>query len=522
MLIDYGYVNYTLGFSTNVVKLVFGLYFCGMGLFETYCAKKAEAKDLAAALALMNWDQETYMPAGAAERRAKQTGTLAAFRHRFYQQEIKPLLDALEQVSLNEFERLNVVQDKIEIEKACRLPETFVAQLAEQCSKTQYIWQKAKEKNDFQTYLPALQELITLKRKEAEYYGYTTRPYDALLDTYEPGATTAFVEQTFDNLRPGLLAILSSIGQKTPPPADFLSLRVESKMQEIFTCKVLQDMGFDFEHGRLDFSTHPFTIAFAPEDVRITSHIHEHNFMQMLGGAIHEGGHALYEQGLSTKYYGLPIGEPCSLAIHESQSRVWENVIGKSMVFWQHYFNDFAACFPNQLAGYEAVDVFKAVNRIEPSRIRIMADELTYHFHIILRFELERDLIENQLQAQDLPAAWNEKMQQYLGISPANDAEGCMQDIHWSCGLFGYFPTYTLGSLYAVQFMDAALISQPHLETELTAGNYRGFHAWLTENIYSLGRLYNSETICAKATGKGLDSSHFIKYMQTKLSVVYA
>lgn len=493
-----------------------------MRLFEEYQSKKAAAKDLAGALALMNWDQETYMPSGAVARRAEQIGTLAAFRHRFFLTEVMPALEkALDAPRLSEFENINALTDYNEIQKAAKLPESFVSELARHASETQHVWESAKRENNFASFAPFLEKIVALKRREAEYYGYSDSPYDALLDDYEPRASAAHIQSVFDNLRPGLASLLQNIAGKQQPDDSFLRMRVESDMQWKFAVKVLKDMGFDFDCGRMDTSAHPFTTSFGPEDVRITSHLDEHNFMQFLGGAIHEGGHALYEQGLRAQYYGLPAGEPCSMSIHESQSRVWENVIGKSLSFWKHYFPAFAACFPDNLIDKTAEDVFRAVNKIEPSLIRIMADELTYHFHIILRFELERDLIEGRLKVKELPEAWNEKMQNYLGITPPTDREGCLQDIHWSCGLFGYFPTYTLGSLYACQLMDAALRDDKTLSGEIENGVYTGFHRWLDRKIFVYGKMYDSVELCMRATGKKLDEKHFLRYMQDKLTQVY-
>jgi carboxypeptidase Taq len=281
-------------------------------------------------------------------------------------------------------------------------------------------------------------------------------------------------------------------------------------------------MGFDFDRGRQDISTHPFTTGTSPDDVRITTHINEYNIAQMLYGTIHEGGHALYEQGLPAEHYGLPACEACSLSIHESQSRIWENNIGRSLPFWKFHFEGFAQLFPDRLRNLQPEDVFRAVNVVEPSLIRIMADELTYHFHIMIRFELERALISRELAVKDLPAAWNEKYAEYLGITPSADSEGVLQDIHWSIGAIGYFPTYSLGSFYAAQFYAHALNQNPALEDQFKSGHTGWFVNWLKQEVYSRGRLYSSNDLCRLITGEDLTVDYFLRYIRNKMEQVYA
>jgi carboxypeptidase Taq len=491
--------------------------------FETYRQFKKIIADLDGALNLLSWDQEVMVIKGGAERRASQIGSLAAIKQQKLVTEVYPLAQKLaESSNLNSFERQNIRQDIKDLEKIICLPIDFVAKLAEASSMAQNIWEQAKKDADFNLFRPALERLLELKREEADFYGYAAEPYDALLDTYEPGATAQHIAHIFNNLIPPLKELLKQT-QKAAQVADILSDGFFAKeIQWGLSIDVLKKLGFNFEKGRQDISSHPFCISISMEDVRITTRIDERNLNLMLYSTIHECGHALYEQGLDPAYYGLPAAQACSLAIHESQSRLWENNIARSLSFCEFIFPLLIERFPEPFKGYTAFELYQSVNRVAPSLIRILADELTYHLHIALRFELERDLVNGKLQVNELPEAWNHLMKSYLGLETPDDGNGVLQDIHWSMGSFGYFPTYSLGSLYAAQFHHTLLHQFPEFAADIKNGKFENLHRWLQENIYAKGRLHNSEAICLAATGKNLDIQYFIQYMQNKLHQIYS
>lgn len=497
-----------------------------MNLYEQFLEQSSTIADLESALSLFNWDLEVMLPRGAASRRAYQISTLAGFKHEMVVKELYPLLQQLQEApeyeQLDALKKLNVQQALRNVEKDARLPKSFVSKLARTCSEAQQMWEQAKEASDFGMFEPHLKEIFDLKKQEADYYGYEEAPYDALLDTYEPGMKTAQVSALFEKIKPELKHLLETVNRAPQVKDDFLSRAVKYDDQLRLGRKALELLEFDFDHGRIDTSTHPFTTSMGMEDVRITTRVEEQNISMLLFSSIHEHGHALYEQGLQSDMYGLPGGQPCSLSIHESQSRIWENNVARGPHFWQYFFKEFASVFKDNLRGLGPEDVFRAVNQVKPSLIRIMADELTYHFHILLRFEIERDIINGEMEVHDIPEAWSSKVQEYLGLEVPSDDKGELQDIHWSIGAIGYFPTYSLGSFYAAQFFHFAQQEMPGLNDDFAKGNYAGFKAWLSENIYQHGRLYNSNTLCEKVTGQGLDTQFFMDYLRSKLSKVYA
>ena len=494
-----------------------------MNIFEELQKTAAVAADLYAAQGLMAWDQEVYMPSGSVLRRASQMGTLAGLRHDVLLKQLRPQLDQVEkEKGLSETQSRNVAQLRYSIDRESKLSKEFVTLLAQKCGEAQSAWEIAKKKSDFSLFEKPLTELVELKRKEADYLGYEESPYDALLEAFEPGNRSSILEALFKNIVPGLKKLLAETQKGKPVDDTFLYQPIEKDKQWQFSLRVLKDLGYDFSKGRQDISTHPFSIGLGMEDVRITTRIEEKDITSMLYSTIHECGHALYEQGLSPDTYGLPQSEACSLGIHESQSRVWENNVGRSLEFWEYYFDAFAALFPDHLRGKGPIDVYRAVNKVEPSLIRIAADELTYHFHILIRFEIEKALIEGKLAVKNLPAVWNEKVKEYIGLDVPSNAQGVLQDVHWSHGSFGYFPTYSLGSFYAAQFIDKALEEQPDLYKGFQKGDFGTFHRWLAGKIYPEGRLYEPQELCKRVTGKYLDVKHFIQYLERKLKLVYS
>lgn len=408
-------------------------------------------------------------------------------------------------------------------ERERKLPVAFVQELSALSSKAQHIWAEARAQSNFALFLPSLKRLVELKRKEAEYIGYKDSPYDALLDGFEPGLTSQQLSVTFSELRDFLKPFLRQLQSKTKdlPDKSLVHGTFPIEQQAAFNRALVKEIGFDFEAGRLDTSTHPFTTNFHPHDVRITTRYSEDDALYALGSTIHEMGHALYEQGLSVKDYGTPLGEALSLSIHESQSRFWENTIGKSRAFWQHFYPKLQKQFPKPFARVPLETFYRLINRVEPSLIRTDSDEVSYNLHIILRYEIERGLIEGTLKAKDLPDIWNAKIKEYLGIKVPNDRLGVLQDVHWSIGAIGYFPTYALGNLYAAQFRQAAKRDLPTLEANLRTGSFSGLREWLRTNIHLHGKRYSADTLVRRITGEPLRAKYFIQYLQEKYADVY-
>ncbi|MCE3007660.1 MAG: carboxypeptidase M32 [Bacteroidetes bacterium] len=493
-----------------------------MEAFETIKKISAQLKDLSGAASLLGWDQEVYMPAGAIERRATQLGTLAALRHRILAEELAPLLPRVETASLNEKERLNLAQLRLQTQKALKLPAAFVQAQAELAARTQYAWEQAKKQASWQAFCPALEQMVDSKRREAEYYGYTNSPYEALMDSYEPGLTLAEVDPIFEQLLAGLVPLLKSLQGQPQVPDAFLATPVGKDAQWALSMRLLAEMGFDLQHGRQDLSTHPFTTSAGPEDVRLTTLIVERDMQAMLYSTLHEMGHGLYEQGLPAHAYGLPEGEASSLSLHESQSRLWENNIGRSQAFCQWLFPLLAEYMPHALAGKTPEDLYRAVNKVQPGPIRIQADELTYHTHILLRYQVERQLIEGRLAVRDIPDYWSAFLLQHLGIQPTTEADGPLQDIHWAIGAIGYFPTYTLGSLYAAQQYAHMAQQLPELQAQLRTGHFAPIHAWLRQRVHQYGSLYSAREWSLQVLGEPLDPRYFLRYLSDKLVQVYA
>ena len=406
--------------------------------------------------------------------------------------------------------------------RAQKLPSAFVIRLSRECSLAQQAWVTAREESRFSKFLPSLRTIISLKREEADYLGYRNSPYDALLDTYEPGATIGQLAPLFTELRERLVVLLRKVQASGVAVDDTcLHQRFDQAKQIEFGRLVLVAMGYDFERGRLDLSAHPFTTSFHPTDVRVTTRVFEKDLPSCLFSCIHEGGHGLYDQGLDPRYYGSPLGESVSLGIHESQSRLWENCVGRSRAFWHCFYPILQQTFPQQLATVPLDLFYAAINRASPSLIRVEADELTYNLHIMLRVEIEQALIENRVQPDDLPELWNEKMQSYLGIVPEQDAEGVLQDVHWSMGAFGYFPTYTLGNLYAVQFFEQAKQELPQLEEHIAAGQLVPLRRWLEQKIHRWGRMFTPDHLARRVTGKGVSPEPFLHYLEGKYRELY-
>lgn len=501
---------------------------------EALIAKLLEIQRINSAASLLSWDQETYMPAGGGEARAEQISTLQGIAHqKFVSPEIERLLatwvdpdsGAIRESpgdGWDEPSRSLLREVWRDYSRAKKLPSDFVMRLSRECSLAQQVWAEAKEHRSFSQFLPNLRTVLSLKREEAEYLGYRDSPYNALLDVYEPGSTIAALRPLFAQIKGRLVPLLKKIQQSSVQIDDDMLFHTFDQARQLeFGRMVLIAMGYDFERGRLDLSAHPFTTSFHPTDVRVTTRVHEHDLQSCLFSCIHEGGHGLYDQGLNPSHFGTPLGDSVSLGIHESQSRMWENCVGRSRPFWSFFYPMLQQTFHHQLRTLDVEQFYSAINRVKPSLIRVEADELTYNLHIMLRFEIEQDLIEGRTRPENLPGIWNQKMEEYLGIVPSNDAEGVLQDVHWSFGAFGYFPTYTLGNLYSVQFYEQAKLEIPHLEDEIAAGHLMVLRRWLGQKIHRWGRMFTPDHLSRRVTGKSLDPEPFLTYVEKKYGELY-
>jgi carboxypeptidase Taq len=486
----------------------------------------ARVDDLNGAADVLEWDQETYMPDGAAQARAHQIATLRKLAHEFFTaDEVGRLLEDLAP-GLSEADPVSTEASLVRVarrdyDKATRIPAALVAEMAEAVALGKQAWKQAREMNTFRTFAPHLERLIDLNIRKAEALGYKERIYDALLDQYEPGMTTFEVERVFKDLRTELVAIVQAISAHLKPDDAILHQHYHKQKQWEFGVEVIRDFGYDFNRGRQDLSAHPFTTSFSITDVRLTTRVHERFFPTALFGTIHEAGHGLYEQGIDLELDRTPLADGASLGMHESQSRLWENMVGRSRAFWEHYYPRLQQVFPDPL-GSVALDTFyRALNKVEPSLIRVEADEVTYNLHIMLRFELENLLLENRVTVQDLPELWNTKMQDYLDVRPGKDADGVLQDVHWSLGAFGYFPTYALGNLMSAQLFDRASRDIPDLEAQIAAGRFGDLLGWLRTNVHRYGRKLTAAEILQRATGENLQASNWLSYIRKKYGELY-
>jgi carboxypeptidase Taq len=471
----------------------------------------------------LQWDQETYLPPKGNDKRGQQIATLSELAHQQFTNEHTGALlrDVNAAEGLDDRQKKNAALSLYDYEKATKFSSRFVRTMSETVNKSFHAWIQARKENSFAVFEKPLDDLIKLKKQEAELSGYQHHPYDALMNDYDRGLTVAITDKIFADLKPQLSALLEKIKNKPQVDNAFLHQHFDKDQQWKLGVEILNRMGFDFEAGRQDISEHPFTTNFNNADVRVTTRIDETDFSNMTWSCIHEGGHALYEQGLPGEEYGLPLGEYCSLSIHESQSRLWENNIGRALPFWQHNFPLLQTFFNKELGGISLDKFYKGINKVTPSLIRTEADELTYHFHVMIRYEIEKMLIGGEITAKDIPAYWNEHYEKYLGIKVPDDKRGCLQDVHWSHGSFGYFATYSLGSLYAAQIHAAIIKENESIEKETAQGNNKLVLDWLSNKIYQHGRYYTSEELCRQATGETLNSTHFINYATKKYSNIY-
>ena len=488
-------------------------------------AHAAELDDLQHAAALLSWDRQTMMPAGGHEGRSQQLATLAALAHeRLSDPELTALVDALDAggPAPGSDDAAVVREARRAIRQATAVPAELVRALSLATSKAQEVWVRAREENDFAAFAGPLAEVVRLRREEADALGWSDHPYDALHDPYEPGSTKARLDAVFGPLRGQLGELLARVRASGVDPDDApLRSPIEPAAQRAFVQDLAADLGYDFGRGRLDDAVHPFCQAVGMGDVRITTRYDREWLPMALFGTVHEAGHAMYEQGIRDDDRRTPLGSFASLGVHESQSRLWENHVARSRPFWEGRYPALRSAFPDAFADVPLDRFVAAVNRLAPSLIRVEADELTYPFHVLLRYDLEVSLIDGSLTPGDLPEAWNAGMREALGIEPPDDRRGCLQDVHWSMGAFGYFPTYLLGSMMAAQLWSAAERALPGLDGRLRAGEFGPLLAWLRTNVHEHGARLEPDELLRRATGAPLSADAYIAHLGAKVDTYY-
>lgn len=486
-----------------------------------------EIYDINAATAVLSWDQQTYMPKGGAEERACQLAALSKISHeKFCSSEMGQLLHSLEK----NISKLNPESDdaclirvtKRHYDKKMKVPSKLVSELASATSIAQTVWEDARHKSDFALFRPLLEKVIKLTQEYAALFAPYEHIYDPLLDNFEPGLKTSEVERIFNEIRPEQTRLVEKISGKPEINNAFLFKPLyDEQRQWDFGVKVVTAYGYDWNRGRQDKTAHPFTTTFGQGDVRITTRVFRDNLMSGLFSTMHEGGHAIYEQGISRLLKRTLLSDGASLAIHESQSRMWENIVGRSRDFWTYFYPKLVEKFSDGLAGVSMENFYRAINKVKPSLIRVEADEATYNLHIMLRFELEKSLMEERIAAKDLPELWRVKMREYLGVVPEKDADGVLQDVHWSCGLFGYFPTYALGNMVSAQLWEKINADIPGLSGQIRNGEFKYLLNWLREKLHRHGAKFEPQELLKKATGSTLRPEPYLAYLKKKFGEIY-
>ena len=485
----------------------------------------AEIADLHYVSAVLGWDQQTYMPPGGAEGRSHQIALLERLAHeRSTSAELGKLLDELKPYAAgldpdsDEARLVKVTADLYDRE--IRVPSRHVVEFTEATTLGYQAWLEARAKSDFSAFRPHLEKIIELRKEYASFFPGCDHPYDALLDYFEPKMKAAEVKAIFDDLRPKQVELIRAIASRPQVDDSFLHQPFDEQKQWAFGEEVVTRFGYDWNCGRQDKTAHPFTTSFGLRDVRITTRVEPDFLNSMLFGTMHECGHALYDAGISPAYERSSLGTAASYAIHESQSRMWENLVGRSLPFWQYFYPRLQEVFP-QLAGVPLEKFYKGINRVQPSLVRVEADEATYNLHIMLRFEIEMALFDGKVDARDLPDLWNTKMQEYLGVTPPDDARGILQDVHWSSGYMGYFPTYALGNLISAQMWERINQDIPDLTDQIRAGKFDALLNWLREKVHRYGSKYEPQELVQKVTGSRIDSAAYVRYLTRKFGEIY-
>lgn len=491
-----------------------------LGEFKEYLKKLEYLNN---SVAVLYWDMRVGIPKKAIPYRGEILGYLSGEAYKLQTSDtMKEFIDYFSVVEeLDDVTRSMVENARKNYEQTKKIPEDKYKEYTILASNGEAAWEEAKEKSDFEIFKPYLEKLVAFNKEFIGYWGFKENKYDTLLDFYEPGITVKELDKVFGELRDAIVSLLNKIkNSDVKPNVEPFKKYFSKEEQEVFSKYVLNVMGYDFEAGRLDESTHPFTINFGNKDVRITTHYYDNDFRSALFSCIHEGGHAIYEQNIPDELIGTMLGTGVSMGIHESQSRFYENIIGRSLEFWKYFYPEVQKSF-SQFEGIPLTEFYRGINVVEPSLIRTEADELTYSLHIIIRYEIEKALINGEIEVEDLPHIWNEKYKEYLGVEPENDAEGVLQDMHWSDGSFGYFPSYALGNLYGAQFLNKMVKDMPDLYKDIENGNLNNIRDWLKENIHKHGSVYKPAKLIKDVTGEELNAKYFIAYLNDKYSKIY-
>lgn len=510
-----------------------------MTAFAELCSLKGKGATLNSIGALLGWDQETYMPPNAGPARAEQASLIAELTHQRYTDprigELLHKCEADKALLADPRVAAAVRESRREFDLATKLPTDLVAELARVGSESQQIWKKAKDASDFSMFAPSLEKMFALTRRKAQCLGVPAggELYDALLDEYEPGISATEIESVFTPLRQRVAALIAKVASSGVKVNDaMLHTRIDPAKQHAFGMFVLKSIGFDLESGRLDTTTHPFCQGVTAGDTRLTTRYRDQGFSDALYSTMHEAGHGIYEQGLpkggsirvgseDIPLHGSPLAEPISLGIHESQSRMWENLVGRSHEFWQWALPHANKFFDGALAAYSVDDMYRAVNTTTPSFIRVESDEGTYNLHVMLRFEMERALLRGDIQVRDVPGEWNRRFQDFFGLKVPDDRRGCLQDVHWSFGLIGYFPTYTLGNLYACQLWETINQQIPGLPARIAKGDFAPLKTWLNTKIHAVGKQHRAADLCKLVTGKPVSADPLMRHLEAKAKAVY-
>lgn len=483
--------------------------------------------DIGAASAVLDWDQQVHMPPGGAQARGEQSATLSALAHElFTSEETGRLLEAAEaEVAGMDYDADDASLIRVlrrNYDKMTKIPNALVAERAIVTAMAFEAWKQARAESNYALFQPHLERVMDVIQRIADALGYEEHPYDALLQNFEPGMRTSQVMRLFGDLKAGLVPLLQAITERGKPISDaFLSREYDVNRQWDFTLIVLRDIGYDFNRGRQDKAPHPFTTTFARNDVRLTTRLFSNRPQSAIFSSVHEGGHALYEQGTPERFERTALSGGATMGLHESQSRLWENMVGRSKSFWQHYLPILKAFFPEPLAGVTLDDFYRAVNVVQPDFIRVEADEVTYNLHIFVRFELEQALLSGELAVKDVPEAWNAKYREYLGITPRNDAEGCLQDVHWCSALVGYFPTYALGNLVAAQLYRRMKADIPSLEEGFARGEFLPLLEWMRTHVHAHGAKFTAPELLARELCEEISAQPLLDYMQARYSEIY-
>ncbi len=486
----------------------------------------AEVYDLNSSAALLGWEQQTYMPPGGTEGRGYQLGTLGKIAHiKFTSDEVGELLEELkpyqEQLDPDSDDARLIKVTRREYEKSTRVTAQWVEEFARETTIGHQVWQEARAEDNFAKFQPVLERIYELRRQYSAFFAPYDHVYDPVLDDFEPGLKTAEVIQIFESIRQKQVALIQAISEKPQVDDSFLRQPFDEKKQWDFGVDILTDFGYDWNRGRQDKAAHPFTQSIGIDDVRITTRFSPNELNPALFASMHEAGHALYELGIDHALARTPLATGTSLAMHESQSRTFENLLGRSMPFWEFYYSRLQDVFPSQLGEVGLADFYKAINKVEPSLIRVEADEATYNLHIMLRLELEIALMEGSLEVSDLPEAWNAKMSDFLGLTPPSDADGVLQDVHWSSGLIGYFSTYALGNLISLQLWEVINQDIPDLTDQVRKGQFSELLAWLREKIHRHGAKFEPQELVQRITGSNIDPAPYLRYLETKFGEIY-